>query len=878
MPAYQRGDRIGPYEVVNHAGEGGMGVVYQARDTRLNRMVAIKVLPPSREAHEVQRQRFLREAQAASALNHPNIVTIYDIGEADGADYIAMEFVEGKTLNSFLRREGMSFGELLRYGVQIADALSKAHAAGIVHRDLKPGNIMVGNGDQVKILDFGLAKWNDTSPSPEGDVTQSLDPITAEGTVVGTAAYMSPEQAQGKSVDARSDLFSLGSILYEMATGKRAFQGENQMSTISAVISLEPKPVSELRPEIPAELNRVIARCLRKDLGRRMQTAADLRIALDEIREETATGKQVAAKQQSSRGKWMYWAAGAAVVAVAAGLAFYKRGPAVETGPLQISPFTSFEGSERMPAWSPDGNQIAFLWSGEKSSGALNVYVKSLGENKLLRITNSEFEELCPAWSPDGRSIAFYRITAGRRWGIYVAPATGGAERLIGDTNDRITSRLTWTPDGKGILSHLPMPGSANTGIALFPLDGSPVRWVTNPTEANTSHANPAVSRDGKHIAFIQTASGSGIGVNLLMLQDLDVSFQAVGKARKLDTGNLALDGVQWSADDSEIFYWAGGLSVRRSMFRVGVDGSGPGRIVPLQVKAVGSISLSPKGDKLVVEEIIQNSNIWRVDLRDRQKAPEKLIGSSSREVFPQYSPDGNQIAFYSGRSGLPQIMVAEADGSGHTQLTNIEAINNGTPRWSADGLSLTFDSNASGVFQIFRVGVGGGAPQRLSDGSSASITASSSRDGQWVYFAKIDGGLFNVWKMPVGGGAAQQVTRNGGTAPVESPDGKTLYFVKDNNGVWKRPVDGGEEIRVVPRLYRYSYAPTNKGLYYTVGEVRDSVSAIEFLDFATGQVKTVAPIKTPDLGLDVSPDGRYLVFAQRDAQGSDLYLVEKFR
>ena len=227
------GDRIGPYEILSLAGSGGMGVVYKAKDTRLNRFVAIKVLPPGKDLNDERRLRFLQEAQAASALNHPNIVTIYDVGTVDGADYIAMEFVAGKTLDASIRREGMNLAELLRYAVQLTDALAKAHAAGIIHRDLKPGNIMVSVEGQVKILDFGLAKLNDAPLGSASDETVSVRPKTAEGAIMGTAAYMSPEQAEGKAVDVRSDIFSLGAILYEMATGQRAFRGDTTASTIS---------------------------------------------------------------------------------------------------------------------------------------------------------------------------------------------------------------------------------------------------------------------------------------------------------------------------------------------------------------------------------------------------------------------------------------------------------------------------------------------------------------------------------------------------------------------------------------------------------------------------------------------------------------------
>src|SRR5713226_5606132 len=253
------------YELLDKLGEGGMGAVWQARDTHLNRIVAIKTLPADKVADPQRKRRFIQEAQAASALNHPNIVTIYDINSDNGVDFIVMELVRGKTLGELISRRGMRLSELLSYAIQTADALSKAHAAGIVHRDLKPGNIMVTEEGRVKVLDFGLAKLTEPAPPGEDEETRTIPPATEDGTIVGTIAYMSPEQAEGKPVDARSDIFSLGAVLYEMASGARAFQGSSKLSTLTAILRENPKPPSELAAGVPHELDRIVARCLRKD-------------------------------------------------------------------------------------------------------------------------------------------------------------------------------------------------------------------------------------------------------------------------------------------------------------------------------------------------------------------------------------------------------------------------------------------------------------------------------------------------------------------------------------------------------------------------------------------------------------------------------------
>ncbi len=287
------GQSIAHYRILAKLGEGGMGVVYKARDTHLDRFVAIKVLPPERVADPERKRRFVQEAKAASALNHPNIITIHDIASRQGVDFMVMEYVPGKTLDQLIRRKGLPLGEALKYAAEIADALATAHGAGIVHRDIKPSNVMVTEKGRVKVLDFGLAKLTEPAAAGEEEPTRTLKPRTQEGMILGTVAYMSPEQAEGKNLDARSDIFSFGALLYEMVTGQRAFQRDTRMSTLAAIINEESKPLHEAAAGIPGELERIITRCLRKDAAKRWQTMADLNVALEELREESESRKLV---------------------------------------------------------------------------------------------------------------------------------------------------------------------------------------------------------------------------------------------------------------------------------------------------------------------------------------------------------------------------------------------------------------------------------------------------------------------------------------------------------------------------------------------------------------------------------------------------------
>ena len=413
------GKTLGHYKVTERIGAGGMGVVYKARDLHLDRFVALKILPPEKVANPERKRRFVQEAKAASALNHPNIVHVYDIDQAEGTDFIAMEYVEGKTLKQRIGPRGLRLNDALKYAVQIANALAKAHSAGIVHRDLKPTNIMVNEDGVVKVLDFGLAKLTEQIQGDETASTATVDgegrPITEEGVIVGTVAYMSPEQAEGKKVDARSDIFSLGSVLYEMVTGQKAFQGASKMSTLSAILHQLPKPVSAIAPAIPVDLEKLINRCLRKDPQRRWQNMSDLKVALDELKEDSDSGKPAAVAAARRRGRPYLWISmilvAGAILAVSARFWLARSRPAPDEATLTTVPLTTYPGVEAYPSFSPDVTQVAYQGcpGGWAAGQNCDIYVKQIGIEPPSRLTDTPEQEYCPAWSPDGRFIAFLR-------------------------------------------------------------------------------------------------------------------------------------------------------------------------------------------------------------------------------------------------------------------------------------------------------------------------------------------------------------------------------------------------------------------------------------------------------------------------------------
>ena len=877
------GMKLGPYEILSALGAGGMGEVYKARDARLDRFVAIKVLPADKLIDPEGKRRFVQEARSASALNHPNIVTIYDVGSEGGVEFLAMELVDGKTLDDLTPRDGFRIPLMLRYAVQAADALAKAHAAGIVHRDLKPGNIMVTGDGLVKVLDFGLAKLVQSPGGQPGAAAHTAATASDAGIIVGTAAFMSPEQAEGKPVDSRSDIFSFGAVLYEMATGQRAFRGDTAMSTMSAILRDEPKPVTAVRGEIPSELERVIKRCLRKDPARRFQTMADLKVALEELKEESDSGTLVGvpravASPARTGMRTLVLVFGAAVLAAAAtaGWLTTRRTAAPAVAMERPVPLTSYPGEEVEPSFSPDGSQVVFSWDGEKQNN-YDIYLKVVGPGAPLRLTTDPGTDYGPKWSPDGRTIAFARGHADGTLSIMLMSALGGSERTLARfRRTRPDSLLDWSPDGRWLVVAA-SSGADPVSLHAISIESGETHPLTTPPSDMTD-VEPAFAPDGRSIAFARWT-----GMNLAEIWVLKVSggLEPGGGLRKLPVEGSFARGPAWTPDGREILY-ASGLELRSNIYRTAADGSGPSRLIEALGDAVAGPSLSRSGNRLAFNHQLRNSNLWRLDLQARGRAPEPLISSTFREAAPQYSPDGKRIVFYSNRTGLNQIWVCDADGAHAAQLTSMTGNITGSPRWSPDGKQISFDSNTGGDWQVYVMSADGGKPRPLTDDKKNNFVTAWSSDGRWIYFTKGSNDE-QIWRVPAQGGDAVQVTTHGGSGATESADGKTLFFTKPLGGnrtsLWRMPVAGGEAVQVVPMIFRYNFALTPTGVYYATPTPQNAASTIEYLEFATGKVTTLHTLIKPiDLGLALSPDGRYLLFAQNDFTGSDLMLVEHFR
>jgi eukaryotic-like serine/threonine-protein kinase len=912
------GTNLDRYEIISTLGSGGMGEVYLAHDTRLKRQVALKLLPAhfTRDADRVR--RFEQEAQAASALNHPSIITIHEIGQAGSSHFIATEFIAGETLRQKLVRGKLGLPSAFDVALQVASALVAAHAAGIVHRDIKPENVMVRPDGLVKVLDFGLAKLTEKQfTTADAEATTTIAGTeTDPGTVMGTAQYMSPEQARGQTVDARTDIFSLGSVLYEMITGQRPFEGATPTDVIVSILTRDPTPASVFTPEVPAELDRIIGKALEKDREERYQVVKELLVDVKRLKKRrefetemtrsAGPGEQIASsgptatatsypqptqttdKELARPTAGMAYLVGAtkrhklravlilAGLLAAASLTLWLSPFGQHRAPTaRIIPFTTFSGTADHPAFSPDGNQVAFVWDGGNGEN-LDVYVKLIGVGTPLRLTTDPAEDVSPAWSPDGRYLAFLRRSANES-GIYVVPALGGPERKLGKTEPSL-SRLSWSPDGKFLAVVDRASPQDGYGIFLFSVESGEKQRLTSAPQSSAD-SSPAFSPDGKTLAFIRSSALSSEDIYLISTHG--------GELQRLTADARRIPSLAWTADGREIVFSSnrgGGFS----LWRVAISGGTPERVA-VTGQNTYSPAISRQGNRLVHNVSFLDSNIWRIDnsnAADRQASPTRLISSSRQDHSPQFSPDGEKIAFVSDRSGNEEIWLCERDGSHPVQLTFFEGTVAGTPRWSPDGQQIVLDARPAGNADIYVVSAEGGKPRPVTNEPSHDVMASWSRDGRSLYFCSNRSGAYQIWKVPAAGGQAIQVTKRGGFEAFESPDGQLLYYTKGRGpgGLWQIPVAGGEE-RQVPELvdagyWRY-WAVHDSGIYF-VAPVASARPAIKFFSFITHAVAQLGVLERDPLqgppGLTISPDGRWLLYAQVDQSVSDLMLVENFR
>ena len=696
------GSRLGPYEILAPLGAGGMGEVYCARDPRLGREVAIKVLPAERLSDESRRRRFVQEARAASSLNHPNIVTIHEIEQDGGVDFIVMELVAGQSLDRLIPKGGMPLNEALRLAIPLADALARAHGAGIVHRDLKPANVVVGGDGAPKILDFGLAKLLSREDAAEQDTLSeatATSPLSQPGTISGTPGYMSPEQATGKPVDARSDVFSFGSLLYEMLTGRRAFAGASRQETLAAVVSAEPKPAREIATGLPAEIEKLIQRCLRKDRDRRFQHMADVRVALQEIREESESGQTGAGAPSSPRiARWRRPSVllGALVLAAAVVLAFWRLRPAVAPGgPRPLTRITWDEGLATDPAPSPAGNLLAYA-SDRGGTGNLDIWLQPLPRGEPIRLTEDPADESAPSFSPDGSRIAFRSDRDGG--GVYVVSALGGPATRIAEKG----RRPRFSPDGQWIAYYVGDTALSGGTVHVVASGGGATRQL-GPSELKARL--PVWSPDGTHVlcaAFPESRAGFewvALPLDGSAPREIDV-----GEAlRRVTEVLLSVDWSPAAMPDAEHVLFSARSGDSTNIWRLALS-SKTWRIAgaPEQVTFGTGIEerAAVAGSRLFFVSATGNVDLWSLPLDPGSGRVagglERLTQETGRDDWPSVSVDGKRIGFLSERAGAPAVRLYDADTRRETAVT-LAPTRAAYPRISADGSKVAYLAPVAG-------------------------------------------------------------------------------------------------------------------------------------------------------------------------------------
>ena len=788
------GSRLGPYEILSPLGAGGMGEVYRARDTRLDRVVAIKVLPSHLSSSPEVRQRFEREARAISSLSHPNICTLHDIGCQDGVDYLVMEHLEGEPLSERLQRGPLPTADLLRCAIEVADALDRAHRQGVVHRDLKPANIMMTKTG-AKLLDFGLARTAAATTAMPSTMTLAptmTTPLTAQGMIVGTFQYMAPEQLEGREADARSDLFAFGAVLYEMATGRRAFTGATQASLIAAILKEEPAPVAELSPAAPPALQRIVTGCLAKDPDERWQNAGDLKRELSWIAAGGASGVERLGVQARPKRRVPLWLLAPACLVLAAALVLtgYAMRP-VESPRLLRTGVPLLAGSgldveNYALALSPDGRMLAFVASAPESR--MRIWVRPMDGAQAQPLAGTEGASY-PFWSPDNRSIGFFSDGKLRK-----IPAAGGTVQTICDAPDARGG--SWS--SKGVIVFAPAPFG---GLFQVASSGGIPTLLTTPEAEGMTHRLPWFLPDGGRLLFL-AANGPPDTTRVLAIDLQTKTIRTVAKensgaqfvppsylafmrdgnlmVQSFDTAALETTGEAVPIAENVTFNpnrWAGQFSFSATgllVFQAG-ESRQLGRLtwLDLEGKVLGAIgepalinalSISPDGKRAAAQVLSgSGSDIWIYDLA--RGLPTRFTFAKTGVFYrgPIWSPDGRSIAFSNASGG--EILVKQADGSAPEQVIYKGATANREPdSWSPDGALLSVRMQSGSSYDEWIVAVNRKDEARpFVAGPTNDYSGRFSPDGRWFSYISRESGHDELYVVPYPGpGGRWQVSAGG--------------------------------------------------------------------------------------------------------------------
>jgi eukaryotic-like serine/threonine-protein kinase len=877
------GTKLGPYEIQSPLGAGGMGEVYRARDTRLDRTVAVKVLASHLSCSPELKQRMEREARTISSLNHPHICQLYDIGSHNGTDYLVMEFLEGETLAERLRKGALPMNEILKIGIAVAEALAVAHRQGIVHRDLKPGNIMLTQAG-AKLMDFGLAKplampnsgaASASAPSFTAAPTLSgpspLTPLTTAGTVIGTIQYMSPEQIEGKEADARSDIFAFGAVLYEMAAGKRPFQGKSQISLASAILESDPEPISMIKPQTSPAFDHVVKTCLQKNPEERYQIAYDVKLELQWIASEKPGAEKPAPATVSAARRPLSWiavATAALLLGAIAGFFIHHSAPSPSIraviNPPEKTHINLTGDNAGPPVLSPDGSTIAFAATG--ADGKTSIWVRPVNSLDSRQISGTD-GAIFPFWSFDSRSIGFFADAK-----LKTTDLTGGSAQIIADAS--FGRGGAWGANGVIVFS----PATLGP-LYRVSADGGAPAPVTKLEVQHTSHRWPFFLPDGKHFLYLainhETPGNDAIyyasldgGVSKPLLKSQSNAIYADGYllfarsdellAQPFDPSSGTLSGrpqplVRGAVNDSVTWHVDASAS-SDGLLLYGSGGSGHADLlwmdratkqlstIASDVANLTSINLSPQGDRIALGIDNGVNDVWLLDLARGTRT--RLTFGPTMNTYPQWSPDGKWIVYSSKRNDSFKLFRKPSDGSGPEEelLSDDQPIT--AADWSRDGKYILYERGQPGTQDVWALPLEGDRKPFL----VVPTTPKTFRDflqlspnGRWLAYTSNESGAYQVYVVAFNGGHGKwQVSVNGGSYPSWSHDGSELYYIDLTNSVYAvrvKEVAGALQFGATQTLVNtwsmplpfYQISPDGKKiLLYRISEqVSDSVTVL---------------------------------------------------
>lgn len=926
------GRELGPYRITAVLGFGGMGEVYLAQDGRLGRQVALKLLPDYFTADEQRLRRFQQEARAVSALNHPNIITIFEIGEADSIRFLATEYIDGDTIRQRLSSATISVSEALDIAIQVANALEAAHQAGIIHRDIKPENIMLRRDGYVKVLDFGLAKLSESHGALDNTQAGTIAQVdTDPGTVLGTVNYMSPEQARGLNLDARTDLFSLGVVLYEMIAARPPFEGKTAGELIALIISKEPPPLARYSNEAPEALQWIVTKALTKNRDDRYQTARDMMVDLRRLKQELEfeavraqvitpdredpttitrtqavidtddqpvkkTGDGVALTTSSTdvilseikrhkKGATLIFA-GLAIVIV--GLAMGVSRLISQKQPTPASSFTNLKltrltttGKASCAAISPDGKYVAHALGGKGQQSLWLRHIATGSDTEIVPADHVDYNSLI--FSPDGNYIYFLRWESVEN-AMYRVPVLGGSVRMLARDVD---GGISLSPDGQQLVYARGYPQRDEGIIATSNADGTGEQHLVTHRQRDVYPPGmsrvwgPSWSPDGERIAYaLRIADPSGSYWNVMTIRVNDHSEQQITHQEWRSVGQLA-----WLSDGSGLIVAASDRESYPSqqVWHVSYPG-GEVRRITNDTNDYGGISLTADSNALGTVQTEQNSNIWIAPAGDASRATQITSNSSDGLSGVAWTPDG-RIVYTSRTRTLMNIWIVNKDGTGQKQLTADARASIG-PSVSPDGRFIVFASNRTGNYCVWRMEIDGGNPKQLTSVASA-YNPEITPDGQWVVYSGTETGVNNLWKVPIDGGNPIRLTDYFSGRPATSPDGKQIAFrFVDEQATPKRQrfalmtVEGGQRTKVfdLPQPLEQVVNWMSDGHALTYTDMRDGISNIWAYPVDGGAPKQLTNFRTDQIfGHAWSRDGKQLALA-RGSIASDVVLIGGFR